>query len=589
MVFSEKNTILKPMHTHHTDQALLYKRRRTIQQEVRGLVFEAYHFNFLRAWIRRNRKSLIITFGIIVLQVVIESLALIFAHDSVRDHIYMSFQTGTIVPLIIIVSLGVLVYLGVTYYALFRERSTVLSFINELRELWFSSTMSSPSRMVTSEIKADTISKISYHLPLLSLGFDHSVFGVLRWFLSVSVLVSIGALAGLQTLGIVVMVVALSLALIGAAYYVAHHYISQEVTSYSQVIRHIVLSFFELSNIKNIHGEGAAIKDLDTKVGVDTYFRIRRDLWLRYFNRGSVALLFLASFFFSIVVFMHPGAGAFLYDSSSQILLALITIYGLRLLYESVQIGLYLPPLRLGILLSIPKNTASFGSRPPLTWKSLRFFSNKIKFFAKGEYFKNFSMSYVRGGRYLCVDEKGDTLPRLSQLLGKEYVFNSSGWFVETDEKRMGILSWMEACTDAYYIRPPFQSEKTLGELILAKESRDITSLDMEQVYAFYERYHVFSHMLGSRRFLGESMRIFVDDPRALCALQILSCIVQKRGFIVIDALWIDLRYPEIEEMIRVLDRELPDAVIVLCSRKKNDFLPYTKVYIINENELQTQ
>mgnify|MGYP000529400220 CR=1 FL=1 len=577
------------MNTLHTEQALLYKQRRTITQGERGLVFERYHIRFLVSWLARNKKSLALVLVLIVFQMLIEACALMFAHDSVRERVYLAFHNGTIRTLATFVCCGVAAYLCVTYFALLKERQSVIDLINELRRLWFASLISRPSRTVTYEMKADTIAKMSYHLPLLSMGLDHSLFGGVRWFLSTCILFSVGALLGIKILGLVVIISVGSLLCMGVAYWVAHYYISQEVTSYSQVIRTSILSFFELSTLQTMQGEHTALRDFDNSVGVDSYFRVRRDVWLRYVSRAGMALLFLGGFVFSIILFTFPGASTFFSSTGNPILMAVIALYGLRLFYESIQTGLYLPPLRLGVLLSIPKHSSYPRSHRTLPWSSLKFFSNKIKFYEEGNYFKHVSMTYVRGGRYLCVNESGEIISHLAQLLGSEYVFNQPGWQVQIDDVRMNISSWFETFDQGYYLRPSIQSEKTLGELILAKDARDITSSDMETLYKLFDRYPVFSKVLPRKRFVSESVRVYAGDLHALCAIQILACIIQKKEFIVVDPLWIDLLYPELNDLMHALDMLLPEATLVVCSRQDNNLLAYTKVYTITNNEVQVR
>lgn len=558
----------------------LYRERRKIKNNTRPFALKKYHWMYIRTFILKNLSSLFFLLTLIVLQVFIEIIALLFINSSLQERIYGALHNHSLSFLITTTLLGAFSYLFITFFSLAYERKMVLGLINDLRQKWFSDFLHQHQKTVTNEKKASLIAKLSYHLPLLSLGVDHSLFGMVRWFLSAIILLVLGLIAGIKILEGILLALIVSLVIVSLAYLIAHFYISQEVTSYSQVIKHIVLTFSEFSSTKNLHLEQQAIKDLETRVALDTHFRIRRDVWLRYFNRLLFAFIFITGFFLYVIAFSHPNIISFFYNPSSTILSAIISLYLIRLWYEAGSAGLYLPPLKLGIFLSIPEYPhTSFSKKEKIDWKEITFRSTKTKLFLEGEYFHHVSMTFKRGYRYLFTAPSQIGKTSWARILGGNPEFNENGWLVKVDHVRHGMSQWMSGVIDTYFFTPRFSSEKTINELIQEKE--------FSKVYSLYEKYPVFNKALSKKRFTGDSIKICEDSAPSLFAIQALYCICNNISFVVIDNYWIDLQYPEIIEMLRVLEKELPLSTLIVCARHQNDMIAYNKIYEIKKNTFE--
>jgi hypothetical protein len=577
------------MQQENESQANLYQERRTIKHSTRPLQFERHHRAFFAEMIRKNKLPLFLMLAFILLQSLIEIAALLFLNTSLRERIYGALHTQTIIPLVAFAIAGAGIYLFVTYASIKYERKIVLELINDLRSRWFSILLHRQPKNVTNEMKADFIAKVSYHLPLLSLGMDHSIFGCLRWLLTASILIGLGLFAGPLLLKGIFIAIVTSLIMGSIAYAVAHHYISQEVTSYSQVIKHMMGTLAEFASTKRLYLEAAAMEGLATRVGIDTHFRIRRDIWLRYFNRVLFTVLFVFSIVAFAIAFSHPGLISFFYNPASTILAAIISLYAFRLFYESVQTGLYLPPLRLGIFLSVPDRPLyHFDKQSKKPWKEISFRSNKTRLFPEGDYFKNVSLSFKPGSTHFFVGPGQSGKTNLAGLLGGRPEFNQNGWLITMGTKRGDAKYWVSNFKDRYFFEPHFNSEKTIGELVFGKEKHLITEEDITKAHSVCETHPAFSPLLKKKRFLGESARTFEGNAPALFAIQTLYCILNKTSFIVIDNHWLDLQYEEIKEMLRVLRSALPRAALIMFSRSRLEMITDAHHYEIKKGYIQS-
>jgi energy-coupling factor transporter ATP-binding protein EcfA2 len=509
----------------------------------------------------------------IIAQTLFELLALLFTTKATRQYLY-SVTGGSFISIITIVLIGTTAYLVIAFLSIRSERRAVLGLVNDLRGRLFSGILGREERSVTHEAKADFIAKVSYHLPTLSLGVDHSLFGCIRWALSACVIVALALVAGPKALILALIVIAGSVAVAGIAYVVAMRYVSQEVTAYSQIMRHISLTLAEFPSIKKLHLQPQAMKDLESRVTTDTHLRVRRDVWIRYVNRLVFAGMFVAGVSLSAFALSYPQIVSTYSGSTSAILTAAFALYALRLVYQAVQAGLYLPPLRLGLFLSVPRGPAmTFGPVTRGAWNTIVFRSNKTRLFPEGAYLKDVSISIRKGERHLFVGGPSSGKTSLAFLFGDKPLFNAMGWIAIEDGRRLSAVSWANETRQRYLFGPQFRSEKTLGELMLGKSRQDIDQGDIERLYALSERHPAFFKIFAKKRFVGESAQAFENNPSALFAIQALHCLLNDMRLIVIDNAWVDLGYEEIDETIRTLSEELPDSVIIMFARKERNML----------------
>ncbi|MDD5165396.1 MAG: hypothetical protein PHG25_02565 [Candidatus Pacebacteria bacterium] len=568
-------------------QALLYQQRRIIKQSIRPMRLERHHWHYIRQFLQKNTRSILILPSLIVAQAIIEIGVLIFLNGSIREQIYYALHTKALSVFIISVLCGALLYLCVTYLTIKFERTLVLGLINDIRKRLFSVLLRRSYTSVTNEEKADFIAKVSYHLPLLSLGVDHSLLGSVRWVIMAVVLISLSIIAGPHYIIGIAALVFLGVCVGLISYGIARYFISREVASYSQVIRHVTLTLSELSFTKILQGEQSALDALDARVGVDTYFRIRRDIWLRYLNRVFFAGVFAATSILIIISFSHPELISFLYDPATTILATIISLYAIRFLYESVQTGLYLLPLKLGLFLAIPEGATSLRQINKDTWNHITFISNKIKLFVEGNYMKRVSISLRRGQRYLFTGAAYTGKTALARLFTGNAVFNPLGWVVKIDAKRVDGNTWAQEYANRYFFAPHVYSEKTIGEIIFAKEMQQITEDDIARVYTLCQKYPVFSKIRSKKRFIGEPLSIFSDSPTLLFAVQTLHCIISRPQLIVVDNQWVDSGYADITALLHILDAELPESTLVVFSREINFSIIYNERYVIEQNEVR--
>lgn len=570
------------------EQFTTYQTRQHIYRDVRPTRLERYHYAFLWDFFRKNRREIILFIVLLFAQALMEAIALFFINNSVREKILYSFYAIHSSLFITTIFLIITVYLAISFCALKIERQTVLTFINKLRKSWFLLLLNRSPHSITNDQKADFIAKASYHFPLVSLGIDNSALGFIRWILCAIILLILSGTQSLAVFIISFLIIVLSFFIGLIAYGIAKYYVSREVASYSMVLRHMDLTLSEFPFIKTFKQEKEALDHLDTIVGIDTHFRIRRDIWLRYFRKIIYVVLSLTALILFVLHRNHPEIFQ-QHINDQNFLMGIISLYALRLFYESGRIGLYVPPLFLGLSLSIPQKIAPDIYKTPQkkSWSLLEFRSNKTKLFPEGPYFKKIALQIQKKERSLFIANPYEGKTSLAELFAGQARFNKKTWIVKKDLARIDYPHWSHQERGLFFFSSYFHSDKTTGEIIFGKEKNLITSQDLVALYALLEKYPVFAKALGKKRFVGDSVRIFNANPSLSFMVYALHCLMALPDLIIIDNHWIDQNDPEINELIKILNEALPNSALILFARHDNNIIAYQKKYEIKNGSIQ--
>jgi hypothetical protein len=566
-------------------QANLYKYRNEIKQLIVPIDIGKERYKYLYNFFKKNISLFTVTLTFLISQTIFEITLLLLANDSLKN-LFSKVETlnnkvTAIVILFCCISYTVLAFLAIKY-----ERTLVLKLINALRRILYNQNLQEKTFKNTYETRSNFIAKISYHLSLLTMGIDNTLISAVRWILYMIVIIIFSIVNKGSYLYITGLIFILSIILFSISYLISKKYISRQIASYSKIIRHISNTMFEIPFIKNFHREKINEKKLDNVVEIDTYFRISRDTLLRYSNR---VVFILVISFGAIYLLLSTYYPYLILEFSGQALIkGIFYLYIIRILYSSIKAGLFLLPLKIGVFLSVPDNfTTMANPRKKWEWEKIIFKSNKIKLFKESLYFKNVSIEFNRGGKYLFIGDYQSGKTHLASLFAGQGFFSNHSWIVNVDKEHFSYNYWCEIFKDNYFFLPHFSTDATVGEIILSKEKEDITENDINTIDNLSVKYPIFYSIFSQTRFIGESARRFESSYVSIFAIQTVYCLINKPKFIVIDNIWIDLSYNEILEFIQILEKELPLSIIILFSRKNNSILKYSNIYEIKERTIK--
>ena len=546
------------------------------------VTIEEWQWSFIFKYLRDSKKTFIAFIVFLFLEISIEIVLL------VSSNLYFKKLASVLNPkkalvMSLILLVGLIVYLIVSFLATKNERILIVEFVNRIRRTWFDQFLNKSIVAVTQDDKASLIVKLTYHLSLMQMGLDRTLRGVFNWlFLYIGIIIA-AFLTNPKILILSLIILPFSVLLFFIAYYISKYYISREQTASSAVIKHVSLSLFDLSILKNQKREHQALDKLDSLVVVDSYFRVQRNIWMVFVYQVFLAVSILLAILFYVMQFYWPildvsAPGSFV---ASAILIG----YFSKVFYLALSVGLASVPTKVGTSLSIPAPIKGLSKIIfSKTFTHINFYSNKVRITNKGPYYKDFNFSLSAGDRLSVYGDSKTGRTTLAKMFSGQLKSFGKPWLIKMDGKKYLYKKWVEVFNKNYFIFADFTTEMNVGEFITGQYR---TSLETTQIDAVYDLLYKYQDMLklSLPKLLATDIKgpSFTVVERTL--LQILHCIYTRPSIIVIDNLIIDLNNERINQMLKVLDQELKNSIIVIFSKEKNDILVYNNTYEINQDE----
>ncbi len=562
-------------------QVAILREARAIRNLYRRIKLDSMHRRYLLDFLKQHNLALFSVLFLLFAQGLIEALLIIFSRNqlaSQKQFLFIPFFWQLLAFLFVVFFIN-------SFLSIRQEKTLGVVFANQLRRRIFKNYLNRPLAQMNQEKQADLLAKISYQLPLASLGVANSFFGTLRWLIDVLVIVFLSVLGGLPWALVLLFVFGLSVLVVLATYFVSKSYISQEVTFYSQIIKEIDTATKEKYFLKIFNHEKPVLGRFDRLVDFDSFFRIRRDLWMKLCAKVLFAiLLFLSvlSHFFSTSFFTWFN----LAGPEKKFLFLFLIIYFSRALYESLRVGLYLWPARLGLFLTILKPNKVLRQENIFHFsKSLQFYGRKIKLFKEAPYWRHFDVSFEKCGRYLFYSATAKGKSCLARLLSGREAFSEKALLVKIDGQRLSYSAWQKYGAGICFFDPNFSSEKSLLEFVLGSSRENTDFSEIEKALVTLKTYSLASSLISPDNNYNSSSVLAFSSPLSSFALFACHCLVKKPELIIIDNVWLDLGYEEINKMLLLLDKELPETTFVVFSRGDNNLLAYQKKHEIRYEE----
>jgi ABC-type multidrug transport system fused ATPase/permease subunit len=563
-------------------QAFLYRSRNIIRHEVRPLVLDRGRRRYIAFLIRRNA-------GLLRAAILLSACATLFeagiplAMGLGISRYAARLDVHALSIAIPAFAAGLGVYLAVMFHAIRCEKGFSIAVINDIRRQWLATTMQRSVFGLSHSDKGALLSKLSYHLSLLQMGLASCLFPFVQWCLSTIGLIVIAIVVGPRLVLVVFALIPVNIGILCLGYVVSRRYVSQDQTLYSKILRYLSDTFNEFSHIKLAGKEAATVRDFDAMVDVDSYFRVRRELWMRYGNTIIFAVLAFAGAVLCLVEIYYP----FLQVDHSIDYVVVGVVLGLlvKLAYLSLRVGLFAFPLKLGLVICTSEHFPVRRSRrPPLEgFESIAYSSRKAKLSRTGSYRRDLAFAFQRGERVLITGAAGSGKTSLGRLFAGIAGGSRGGpWMVRTGSERLSYRQWAERQRDFHIIDPHFQTESTIFELFTRDRARhsslagDVEAM-CERLHGIDELAFVFDHGKGVGRRLDRRTFSFAE----MGILQMACCLLSPPALLVIDNMWLDLGHQRLDQMIRRLGRELVTTTIVCGATTTSQLMDHDQVHCL--------
>lgn len=557
-------------------QARLLRRARAEAHKWRKITLSWVHYRYL---LQFGREHLFLITGLSVLlfsQGFIEAILIMFSRDyasaNTRAWFFHHFW-------MVFVSL-ITIFLVNVYFSLKYERSLVVLLTNSIRRRLFGAYINRAHTHSTSETKADIIAKISYHLPLVSMGVSNVFFGVCRWLIYFALVVGIASMGGFHIGVISMCYVGISIVIAGGAYVISRYYASQEVTFYSRIIREVEMNASNIDFVKVFGQEQSVLKKFDSLVWFDSFFRVRRDIFMRI----GASMVFILLVVVSVIShFLPNGFLSFIGSISiaNRFLIIFLLMYFSRAFSEALKVGLYIFPARLGLFLTIVSsgNTATKADIPLARDECVTFHWYKTKLHKEGPYYKNAHFVFKPGERVLFYGDTMSGKTSLARIFAGIAAYTPRAIVVTIGTKRHDFSQWKRLSSRVYFFDPNFRTDRSLMECILGKIKDDISMEEFAQALDIINQYPAVAALVTSEGNYNASAHTILSNPVQACALHTLHVLVTRPHIIIIDNMWIDLEYRAIQDMVRILDMACSDTILIVYSHSRNELIAYTQYY----------
>jgi ABC-type multidrug transport system fused ATPase/permease subunit len=561
-------------------QNYLYRHRTKIIQELRPIRLSKTQYMYIKTFIKKNSRLLKISIGLLVAITLIEILLPLVTDFYIKKYAYLLEIDKLVYSLLGL--LGILIsYLFLSFLSIKAEKTFTLYFLNDLRHKWFASYLNRAKRNLRGQDKGKLLTKITYHFSLMHTGITNSVFPIFNWLFLAIGLVVCGFFLKTSLLIVVLVSLPVSIVLASIGYMISKYYVGRDQTLYSKILRYVNDSLEEFDSVKANGKEREILRKFDGMVDLDTFFRIRRDLWLKYGGRIMFVLISLTAGSIYLYEIYNPFLQA--ETSAEYVVYGIFFALLIKLFYLGLRIGLFSYPAILGLLLCVPDELIH---EPPkqkskLSLKSLILKSAKIRLGRGGEYKKNVEFDFSAGSRVLIVGKEGSGKSTIAgTLAGQVSPSRAKAWVFKFNGARLLYSKWFKICKSIYYIAPEYRTENTLLSNFTSLDESKVESKEMQRLIDVL-KYEHFSFLIESGRAIGRSIgkNSFSSVEKAL--MQIAYALYRKPPVVILDNIWLDIDDKRINESLAWIESKLPDTVIVCFSSKDNSVLNYDKKYNI--------
>ncbi|MEI6529782.1 MAG: hypothetical protein WCN88_05335 [Candidatus Falkowbacteria bacterium] len=558
----------------------LMRRRRGERMENTPLWPTRDDFAFLGRFFARHRSLLIKAVSFLAAQGFLEVVLILLSHRYLKNggEIYGLMSNSRV---FIFIAVGSIIYLVASYFAIKLERTLVIKLINNLRSKWFQLSLNQNLEQASLDNKGVLLAKISYHLPLLAMGFTNSLAGSLRWLLYSIILLFLCFVFSTHLVIFFIVGLIINVGIGLAGYYVSRYYVSRETTFYSKIIKLVDFTLSDWQFTKNFHRERATLNDFNNLVDIDSYFRVRRDIWLRF---GASIVFILIIFFGWIFSVYNQEISTFISttDSNDKFSLVIFTVYFSRLLYESLRIGLYSVPFTFGLSLAVPKvSPPIIGKDYRPKFKEIIFKSSKVKLFKKSRYYKDLKFIFNIGRQYLITGARRSGKTSLANLFCGHGEYGRRAWIIKVKDCRYFYNDFFGKYASFYFIDPKFKSERTLLEVVAGREKSRISQEDFAKISTLVNSHEELKEIFFEKEDWRLKAHKFTKNPKNNLLLQVAYCLVNKPYFIAVDNYWSDLHDGTCDVLLKLLADNLPTSIVVFFAAEDSGKINFSERYEI--------
>ena len=535
----------KPVTDRYLFRELLDQR-----QSAQPLALSTLQWRNVRQLLAVNRGRIIIYLGLTIALTIGEGLLPLMIKTVVADEVYQSSRTESVTAMSLVV-MTLVNFAILRFVQLYNEKWLMVDSLNRIRHAWYGNTISRKSECGTDELSRIT-TKITFHFSLLQMGVRNSFLLIPQFAVMTVLLLVVAAIIDRWLFWATLTATGLSVVFMAVGYFIARQYVSKDQTLYSRILNEIQRTIYNRTSLQSIVGSTAMIQAIDDLVELDSYFRVRRELWVRF---TPVVLFLFALFALAASFYLDAWGGNYsrlvVTDAAS---VGILGAFSLRQMRNGLLIGMFAIPMHLGSVLCIP----TFALTPQKPWldppRTLHLRTSSFRFDPDAVR-KKYRWELSEGQRIRF--ETDDHYRRVIRVI-RGGLNNQDGksWVAVHNGHRSSYNQWKHGWDGPQVISSFYREETPLAVILTGKMPEEI---DCEAIDRLVERV--------SRLPNAERLRLTASELRSpvlaehhgwerVMAIQIVAAILHEPSVVIVDP--VVSRHPS--NLITSLLRDLESA-----------------------------
>jgi len=326
-------------------------------------------------------------------------------------------------------------------------------------------------------------------------------------------------------------IIILLLLIIFLANFFVKKIISKEYTLSTKILKNINENIQMIEFIKESNLEKETLAKIDQIVNIDTHFKIKRNIHMNIGRRILFALITVGFIIFNIYSFFFAERS---YELEKIITYSIFSAVFIRLLYSSLNIGLYYFPFKLGLILSI-RQKSRFKLQKLENFSKIIFKSRKTKLKNSGKYYKKINFEISPNKKVFIENKDLEENWNLARILTGFETELTKSWVIKQDNIRYFYKYWSSIQTNLYLLSLKNFDNLSIAEIITGKTSENIYQKDIEKISEIINSNKFFKDILKFKNSFASiyDQRNYSIEQNIL--LQIAHLIFTENKIVVID------------------------------------------------------
>jgi len=562
-----------------------FRRRQEIKLAVSQLKLQDGQKSYLKNYASKHKNSILILFFFLFSQILVE-VALLFYGRIYFKQIVTLLERPMLWKAFLVLLVMIGLYISVSYLAIKASRTILVEFINNIRENWFTRYLTKFSAEGNKSSRVKLLTKMTYHFSLVQMGFNQVLTNAIYTLFSLFIILAIIPTIAPRYLILVPVILLVYILIIGLGYYISYKYVSKEQTLSTSIVNHVADSIYRIEFIKQHDREQVEIDHLNNLVELDSYFRIRRGLWMSM--GGRVMFVSVLLFFSALQILRVYYPDLMLQEASDTLFISgIISLVLIRVAYKTMSLGLFLPPLRIGLILATPSSDLEAVSGEKYKLSKLELYSSKTKLNPiLKDYYSDLSFEFEKGDRVQFVLEDEKEAFNLRTIFSGNSLKGRMTWHVKVNSKREKYQKWGELYDLPYVLRSNLASEVSIGELVSGLPKREIGESEINDIFTLLSKYKEFQFVFDLAKTTAVITKESSFTQSELALLQLAHCLYKKPEVIIVNEAWNLQQNQDVQSIIKLVETKLTESIILNFSSRDLAGFEANKVYTLCDGEV---